>query len=149
MRGNYVLILQVERPFQAYVGTLGKNRFKSGFYLYVGSALGCGSSSLEGRLNRHLRRLKRIHWHIDHLTTTPYVKVVSAYYVETDVRRECELTDTLVEEFSGRVEPSGFGSTDCGCDGHLIYIGGRWTVNQIVEKINVLKPHGLRPYIKA
>ena len=144
-----MLTLEVERAFQAWVGKLGKVRFKRGLYLYVGSALGRGSSSLEGRLNRHLRGFKKVYWHIDHLTTMPHVKVVSAHYIESNVNRECELTATLVREFDGRIEHPGFGSTDCGCGGHLIYMGGRRALGRFLEKTNALKSHGLRPYVKA
>lgn len=142
-----MLILEVKRAFQSPVGGLGKARFKRGLYLYAGSALGQGSSSLEGRLKRHLRGYKKVYWHIDHLTTMPQVKVVSAYYVESEVNRECELTATLVKALDGKIEHPGFGSTDCGCEGHLIYVGGRSAFDRILENASVLKSHGLKPYV--
>ena len=59
--GTYILLIAVERALTLDVGRLGAMTFPPGYYLYVGSAL----RNLGHRLARHLRREKRVHWHID------------------------------------------------------------------------------------
>ena len=54
------------------VGKLGTHPFETGYYLYFGSAL----NSLEGRLRRHLRSDKKLHWHIDFLSAKATIEAI-------------------------------------------------------------------------
>ena len=112
MRGIYVLAIEVTRPVEIRVGKLGVVKFDPGTYTYVGSALG----GIEARVARHLKREKRLRWHIDCLLSHPGVEVVGVYVWETTERRECEVARMLAGECG--VVP-GFGSTDSRCRGHL------------------------------
>ena len=57
----YVLIIQVADQCAITIGALGELIFKKGFYAYVGSA----QSNFNQRIKRHLRKEKKLFWHID------------------------------------------------------------------------------------
>ncbi|MEE9474859.1 MAG: GIY-YIG nuclease family protein, partial [Candidatus Hydrothermarchaeaceae archaeon] len=63
MKGIYALIITLEEDKNICVGKLGPVDFKKGYYVYIGSAL----NSLEGRINRHRRKDKKLRWHVDYL----------------------------------------------------------------------------------
>ncbi len=62
-RGSYLLVLEVAQSRRIDVGGLGKVTFPKGYYVYAGSA----RANLTKRVERHLRRRKQFHWHIDFL----------------------------------------------------------------------------------
>ena len=110
--GIYCLMVALPRPCRISVGALGMIEFSRGFYAYVGSAMG----GLRGRINRHLRREKRVRWHVDYLLEKGRVEEV--IYALTDERLECHLAQRLEGIF--RSIPR-FGSSDCRCPSHLFY----------------------------
>ena len=120
MRGSYILFLYVKEDTRIRVGALGYVRFKRGLYLYVGSAL----SSVEKRIERHRRRVKRRRWHIDHLTSSRKVEVVGALIIEGEERMECRLSQIVSRIEGCSVPVAGFGYSDCReCPYHLYYVG--------------------------
>lgn len=123
MKGAYVLLIGLPKSAEIQVGHLGKIEFKTGFYAYVGSALG----GLEARISRHLRKEKKIHWHIDYLLTQARVKEV---YV--DYRKECDIVKKLADYFPC---VRGFGSSDCDCESHLFYDEDYGLLSEIVDKL--------------
>ena len=110
--GVYVLILRLEEEATLSVGSLGVSIYASGWYGYVGSALG----GLIGRLRHHLSIPKRHHWHIDYLLQLARVTAIVA--IPTHRPLECSLAAFLGSRFP--VVPH-FGSSDCQCVGHLFY----------------------------
>ncbi len=110
-RGSYLLILQLNQGRRISIGVLDHLLFKKGFYVYVGSAM----NHLSRRMERHRRLRKRHHWHIDEL------RAVSQFHsilpIRSKERLECEIARSMANISEWRVE--GFGSTDCGCPGHL------------------------------
>ena len=117
MRGTYLLFLRAVRDFRIRVGVLGFIRFKRGCYVYVGSAL----SSLEKRIARHLRRRKKIRWHIDYLTSSRHVEVYFVFVLISGRRLECEISRQISRFYT---PVKGFGSSDCrSCEAHLYYLG--------------------------
>jgi len=64
--GTYALLLYSASDAEIRVGRLGHMRLQSGFYVYVGSALGPGG--VRARVRHHLLDSPRPHWHIDYLT---------------------------------------------------------------------------------
>ncbi len=94
------------------VGALGKLKFPKGHYAYVGSAL----NNLEKRVERHLRKEKKIKWHIDYLLRKGKVKEV--YYKKGNQREECKIARKLAKKFNSI---KNFGSSDCQCSSHLFY----------------------------
>jgi Uri superfamily endonuclease len=110
----YQLTLHIKRPIQISVGKLGDCFFAAGYYIYTGSA----KRNIESRLERHLKKYKKLRWHIDYLTVHPLVEVVQ---VTRSHQSEC----TLNQAVEGTVLVSGFGSSDCQnrCSSHLRYLG--------------------------
>ena len=116
--GVYVLVFRLDAPLAVQVGRLGRQTLPAGHLLYVGSAFGPGG--LRARLARHLRAQKRVHWHIDVLTS-----VISpvAYLCDASGRRlECQWAQHLANLPGAYIPVPGFGSSDCrsGCAAHLI-----------------------------
>ena len=110
MRGTYVLLIRAPYDFTLKIGGLGKIPIKAGYYAYVGSALG----GLKGRIGRHLKREKTLHWHIDYLLSTPGAEVVE---VITTHRAECELSQLVANASDNAIDH--FGCSDCNCRSHL------------------------------
>ena len=122
VRGVYVLILHVNEDFEKRIGRLGKIRFRKGVYFYVGSAMGPGG--LRGRIRRHYRRNKKIHWHIDYLTTSEKVAILGTIYIY-DCRNDGDLEKTVSHAFAEKLHYiEGFGNSDKRKDkSHLFYCG--------------------------
>jgi Uri superfamily endonuclease len=94
------------------VGKSGKIDFKKSYYIYAGSAL----NGLDQRIQRHLRKQKKMHWHIDYLLN--HAKIVNVFYKQSQVKEECFIAKTLEKEL---FILSDFGSSDCLCKSHLFY----------------------------
>jgi Uri superfamily endonuclease len=98
------------------VGSLGSFAFPAGHYVYTGSA----KKGLGSRIARHLRRRKKLRWHIDYLLRYGRVLEVKRYHNE---RSECELSREVEKLPGSRVVAPGFGSSDCECATHLFFFG--------------------------
>jgi sugar fermentation stimulation protein A len=110
-RGNYLLILEIAHSRNVDVGALGKILFQKGYYVYTGSA----RVNLTKRIERHLRRRKQFHWHIDYLRdraeSCKALPVRSSSDLEHDMAIALgKLADWTVPRF---------GSSDCRCPTHL------------------------------
>lgn len=148
MKGSYVLVVELDREKDILIGRLGYIYFSRGFYAYTGSAM----NGLEVRLARHLRKEKRLHWHIDYLLNEAEVSQVILCAVEPfascrsegekrpknpaqgRLRAECFLAQTLTKEF-----PSipGFGASDCECNSHLHFANGKDRLtSKVIEAVD-------------
>lgn len=138
LKGTYCLIIHLSENMKVHVGKLGFVDFKGGYYVYVGSAL----NSLESRIKRHLRKDKKLHWHIDYLTTCEGAEVVGVMFTVSNDRWECMIASTVSE--NGRDIPD-FGCSDCSCPSHLFY----FEKLKIAEKtcINSFKKFRLEPKV--
>ncbi len=116
-KGAYQLHLRLDRSVRIKVGKLGMFLFPAGKYVYTGSAL----NGLENRLARHFRKRKKTRWHIDYLLRHAQIEDVTV--VETEERIECELNRQVLNRHDARVIVKGFGSSDCRCPTHLVYLG--------------------------
>lgn len=116
-RGAYLLLLRLHETKRVSVGRLGEQEFKAGSYIYVGSAM----ANLTRRVERHLRRRKRHHWHIDYLRDV--ADEVSALPIRGSRRLECHLAEALTRGDVAAMTQglAGFGCTDCGCASHLFF----------------------------
>ena len=127
--GTYVLILQATIAQTIQIGRLGDLVMQPGYYIYVGSAFGPGG--LAARVGRHLRQEKRLRWHIDYLRAA--CEVAEVWWTCDPVRRECEWANKL-RELPGAVVPmAGFGSSDCGCESHLVWVEEKPKIVTILE----------------
>ena len=115
MKGSYVLVLSLPEDSRLTIGRLGYFDFPAGQYLYFGSAL----NGLEGRISRHLRREKKLHWHIDYLRQVADIEQV--WWQPGLQRRECSWNRAALA-IDTEVIARGFGSSDCRCDSHLLRV---------------------------
>src|SRR5664280_171056 len=102
-------------------GRLGALRLRSGFYVYVGSALGPGG--VRARRAHHRKLSRRPHWHIDYLRA--HTRVEEIWYC-LDTRRLEHIWAEHIRLTEGASVPLvGFGSTDCRCESHLFFFERR------------------------
>jgi len=120
LRGVYTLIIRLTRRCVTTAGRRLRVSLGRGLYLYTGSALGCGSASLEGRVGRHLRRVKKEFWHIDRILACRHARVVSVVFARTARKRECTVNAAILHNSNVRVPCRGVGSSDCRCSSHLL-----------------------------
>jgi len=114
--GPYQLIIKLATKRRIKVGKLGSFIFPAGYYVYTGSA----KKTLEARIGRHLSRVKKLRWHIDYLLQ--YATVVDV--IRYPYGLECKLNKLLSQQ-GGNVVVKRFGSSDCKCVTHLLYIGSK------------------------
>ena len=114
LKGTYCLLIQLKHDSKITIGKLGEIEFKNGYYVYVGSAL----NSLEGRIKRHLRDDKKLHWHVDYLLADENAEIVDVVFTIDDRKWECDLASQIAENGS---KIDGFGCSDCKCDSHLFF----------------------------
>ncbi len=103
-KGTYILIVEISKPIKVKVGSLGLVDFKKGIYAYIGSAM----NSLNKRIKRHAKKQKKIHWHLDYLTSLPEVEVKKAY-VFFNKRIEEKLSTDFAKKYKGVKK---FGASD-------------------------------------
>ncbi len=111
--GTYIVVFDLTERQQIQVGKLGCYSFRTGIYLYVGSA----QRHLSARISRHARKEKPLRWHIDYLSVR--ADMLGAMMVSAPRERECEMAAELRQMYELAVP--GFGASDCRCGGHLFY----------------------------
>jgi len=114
-KGTYILAIKLDKAANITVGKLGRFTFPAGRYLYFGSAM----NGLNARISRHLRKDKKLHWHIDYLLRK--AAIVDVWSVEKEERLECELCQEAMKFPGATIPVKGFGSSDCRCESHLLY----------------------------
>ena len=114
--GIYVASYQLGRGRRIEVGRLGRFRFKTGTYLYVGSA----QRQLGAPLERHARRLKPKRWHVDYLAV--HARFAQALVLPAAGKsHECETAQALPRQYAAPIP--GFGASDCPCYRRLFRTG--------------------------
>ncbi|OEH92503.1 nuclease [Bacillus solimangrovi] len=111
----YAIYLKLNEEHSITIGKLGTFNFPIGTYIYVGSA----KRNIEARINRHLKIEKPLRWHFDYLR--PYGEIIEVQTFDRTLS-ECGLYEKLLKVRNGTVIAKGFGSSDCYCDSHLIYV---------------------------
>jgi len=132
MKGTYLLLIKLQKNITIKMGKYDAIFFKKGFYLYVGSAL----NGLDQRIQRHLRKQKKIHWHIDYLLL--HTTFVHVFYKEGTSKQECTIARVLEDKLCS---VPGFGCSDCSCTSHLFY-GTYHDITQVVASLH-MKPYPL------
>ncbi|MHA1634018.1 MAG: GIY-YIG nuclease family protein [Candidatus Thorarchaeota archaeon] len=122
MRGVYTLIIDLKETLSFNLKSLGNLSFEKGTWIYIGSAMGNGSTSLENRIARHFRSEKTIHWHIDHLLKSNS-KIRSSIWSENSEPVECDIAKSVEQMKDIYQGPKGFGASDCKnkCFTHLFH----------------------------
>ena len=129
LKGVYVLVIQVSAPIKVKVGALGELCFNQGLYAYVGSA----QNNLELRVARHLRRDKKLFWHVDYLLSDPAAEVVDAFYKTGGKTEECRVAEQIAANGCEPLE--GFGCSDCQCISHLYRIQDASFLRQAMQHL--------------
>ncbi len=127
MKGSYILIIELKKNKNIRVGKLGEINFMKGFYAYVGSAL----NNLEKRIERHLKKDKKLRWHIDYLLKHAEIKEI--YYRENIFKEECN----IASYFNSLKFIEKFGSSDCKCKSHLFYSENVEDFKKIINKLGM------------
>ncbi|MDH4208698.1 MAG: GIY-YIG nuclease family protein, partial [Anaerolineae bacterium] len=109
--GSYVLVLPVPSEAILKIGKLGLCVFPPGYYCYAGSARGPGG--LPARLARHLRKGKKLRWHIDYLLEQ--ATIVEIWQAPSAERLECRWARAVLALPGVESSIAGFGSSDCDC----------------------------------
>ena len=110
MKGAYILLIRLERDAIIEVGALGKIDFKAGTYCYVGSAYGSGG--IKARIARHMRKEKKIRWHIDYLLKYGRIERVL-------IKENGDEVDTASFLSDSYDSVPGFGASDSPLKSHL------------------------------
>ena len=132
VRGSYILLVELAIGKNIVIGKLGYVSFSKACYAYVGSAM----NGLRARLARHLRKGKKLHWHIDYLLKEAEIKEI--IICQGEERVECSLARVLAGGFQSI---PGFGSSDCRCQSHLYFASGRDEIR--VGVVEAVKQKGL------
>lgn len=127
MKGSYLLLLELKNSKVIKIGNLRNIDFKKGFYVYVGSAL----SGLDQRIQRHFRKQKKKHWHIDYLLDKAHI--LKVFYKASEIREECFIAKILRKELT--IIPD-FGCSDCLCTSHLFY-GSYEKIRTVIAKLEM------------
>jgi Uri superfamily endonuclease len=127
--GTYTLLIAVPEEISVTVGALGEHDFETGWYAYVGSALGSGGFA---RVDRH-RDLAAgehdaRHWHVDYLLGHPGTRL-DEVVTTAGVDGECVVSTAI----DGEAVPD-FGCSDCDCGSHLWYDPARERLRETVER---------------
>ena len=132
MKGTYLLVIMLPKGTSIPIGKLGSIHFKKGWYGYIGSAL----NGLDQRIQRHLRKQKKMHWHIDYLLL--YSKIVQAFYKESNRKEECRIAQVFQRKFTSIED---FGCSDCRCKSHLFF-GSSQEISETATDLQ-MKPYRL------
>ena len=135
--GVYIMVMHLDHDLDLEIGSKGMMHFKAGYYMYVGSA----KANLTKRIERHKRKRKKMHWHLDYfrghcemiaavpirtsglpleswsLTHEPHPSMPSMPDPDIEVSVECALADAVGDIAEWEVPK--FGSSDCDCTSHL------------------------------
>ncbi len=108
-KGIYILELLAEKDFTISAKKFIHIKFPKGYYYYIGSA----QKNLTSRLERHERKTKTIHWHIDHLTTNKSIRKIKPFIIpEAKKNLEAEIANNFIKFFDAKIIANGFGNSD-------------------------------------
>jgi Uri superfamily endonuclease len=135
--GIYTLLIFLQKEVTLTIGKLGKQRFPIGYYTYTGSALGKGATCIKHRVARHLRKEKRMFWHIDYLLADENVSIEAVLVAETNKNIECKINQRIKTMKGAKVPVKGFGASDCrkNCGSHLLYFPEIKKADFLVQKL--------------
>ena len=117
--GTYVVELFASAEFEIAAKLFAGEIFSKGYYYYFGSA----QKNFSARIIRHVSKNKKIHWHIDYLTTNPSVKIKRLFlYPGAEKKMECRSYSASARLSPNYIPVKNFGSGDCDtCGSHLLY----------------------------
>jgi|TARA_B100001105_G_C22321234_1_gene412639 Uri superfamily endonuclease len=124
MYGAYLLVVNLN--IEVALPDVLHSALLPGFYGYVGNAKGYGG--IQKRCERHIRKNKKKHWHIDWLTNHAD-KISTIAFPNND---ECRILKYLLKIQNVNIALRGFGNSDCNsCDSHLVKLPKRFRIHSI------------------
>ncbi|MGQ4832849.1 MAG: GIY-YIG nuclease family protein [Candidatus Asgardarchaeia archaeon] len=121
MEGAYVLLIKLSEKISLnYKGS--EYELRDGLYIYVGSAIGY-KNAIEKRVARHIRKDKKVFWHVDRITSIPQSEVLGFFVIMSHDKIECDVSQRLFKSGNLSVPLPRFGASDCklGCPAHFYY----------------------------
>lgn len=112
----YQLLIKLNSDKKLKIGALGKFNFPRGYYVYSGSA----KRNFSKRIYRHIKKKKKYKWHIDYLLKAGKIIQIKKL---SDLWDECNIHKSTLRFYDGKELIEGFGSSDCNCKSHLIFLG--------------------------
>lgn len=130
--GVYILELFAENSFYIANRKFNHILLSKGYHYYIGSA----QKNLNQRLERHFKKDKKNHWHIDFLTSNENVRPNSALILHKAPKSiEEEIANNFISFFNAKIILKGFGNSDTkGTITHLFYRSKKITYNQFSER---------------
>ena len=127
--GIYVLEILVSKRLKLNHKIFSEKNFPKGYYYYIGSA----QKNLHKRIQRHIKKTKKLHWHIDYLTSIKEILITNVFIIPNFKKEnECKLVGQLENVFGLEHKIIGFGNSDCNeCKSHLLYIKEKISYNQL------------------
>jgi len=118
-RGIYLIEFFASVNFKVKIARYKNIVFPKGYYYYAGSA----QKNFSSRVLRHVEKEKRIHWHIDHITTHLQIELNNIFLFPNRERAdECLLAQKLEGDFHFNHIAKGFGNSDCNnCFSHFLH----------------------------
>ncbi|GAB6098386.1 GIY-YIG nuclease family protein [Halanaerocella petrolearia] len=133
--GTYILLLKATKEEKVQVGSFGPLDMKKGYYVYVGSALGPGG--VQSRVNRHAKKDKKLHWHIDYLRAT--TDLLEVWYTYSQNRYEHKWAKVLQSLPKVSIPLPGFGASDCNCRAHLFFFRGKPSLDDFYNQLDQIE----------
>lgn len=134
IKGNYTLIIALNTLTRIRVAKHDW-RFQRGYYAYTGSAMGNAATSLRQRVARHVRKMKKQHWHIDYFLSSRKTRVIAIVAAASSVNKECEIVERIQRIEGSGVPIAGFGASDCrgNCNSHLVHFKENANLSAIAD----------------
>lgn len=121
--GVYVLEIYARSSFSIGIKKYSGRIFRTGYYYYTGSA----QKNLMQRIERHLRKKKKIYWHIDHLIAAKPAEIKRIFLMVNKAKSfECDISNQISRISGIEVAAGEFGNSDCNkCKSHLYFSSRR------------------------
>ncbi len=118
-QGIYILELFSPTTIRLNHKKFADKTLPKGYLFYVGSA----QKNFIKRIERHITKNKKLHWHIDYLTTRSEIKLERIFiFPNATKENECKLVSNLANIFHLEYPLIGFGNSDCNnCKSHLLF----------------------------
>lgn len=135
-KGVYTLVIMMRTQDIIAVSRLGTFTLSIGYYAYTGSAM----NNLPKRVERHMKKKKIKHWHIDFLISNDHTELSSVIASSAGQNIECKVNKALLAIEGTSVPVPSFGASDCrhGCKSHLAYFGERNPQKKILNAYRIL-----------
>jgi Uri superfamily endonuclease len=120
-KGSYLLLFENTTYRRISVGKKLQMEAPPGIFIYAGSARGPGG--LAARLAHHCRPSPNPRWHVDYLKSQ--IQLFEIWFTRDPRHLECTLAEAVLGLPGSHAPCPGFGSSDCSCESHLVYLPKR------------------------